>query len=54
VRLGKPDSSRNMGLDILSFANEPLTLAVVGCGQRGSVCILSPALFDSMSLSHAS
>lgn len=31
-----------MGQDILSLGTEPLTLVVIGCGQRGSVCI-SPA-----------
>lgn len=41
IRLGKSDI---MGQYLLGGGNEPLTLAIVGCGQRGQVrrsCICS-------------
>lgn len=35
IRLGTPDTPHIMGQDM--FGTEPVTLAIIGCGQRGKV-----------------
>ena len=40
VRLGKSDIPHIMGQEIPG--TEPITLAIIGCGQRGKVCLKAP------------